>query len=182
MIKTLQQQADKYALKAQRLLASQNLPPLWRGELDHVAWKASNSDNYESIIEAIKADSIKIVEVDLDQRRIAVATLTGPIALRDFGSTSSLEIIEPKPGRAGKDYAGLQHAEFQAPSLVSVWGWLNLEQNRRKIMPPKFERNIHHEWVSLPMRGGQEIKFTNRSLAEMQLEQVTSGEARELQL
>lgn len=83
--------------------------------LDHIAYQASSSDQYETLKPIFAEQGQLVSEEVVGERRVAIS-LTQPIQYKTY-AIPAMEIIEPKVGQVCE--SGFQHAEFvtDRPSL-----------------------------------------------------------------
>jgi predicted metalloenzyme YecM len=77
--------------------------------LDHIAYQASTSEDYELNLPAFSKLGELVSEEIIGGRRVAVVKLDEPLVYKDY-SIPALELIEPKEGQ--KCESAFQHAEF----------------------------------------------------------------------
>lgn len=78
-------------------------------EMDHFAYQASSTEDYERLLEEAKALGELVREPVLNGRRVAVLKLKAPIKYEDYELTA-FEVVEPKPGQVTE--SRLDHIEF----------------------------------------------------------------------
>ena len=78
-------------------------------EMDHVAYRASSKEEYETLKTEFLKEGYLIDEADVEGRRVVIYKLHQPIKFRNY-LIPALELIEPKAGQNVK--SGLEHAEF----------------------------------------------------------------------
>jgi predicted metalloenzyme YecM len=77
--------------------------------MDHVAYQASSSKDYEETIEELKSEGELIHEPLIGGRRVGMIKLKNPIEFRN-NKIIALEIIEQREGQICN--SGWEHAEF----------------------------------------------------------------------
>lgn len=77
--------------------------------LDHIAYQASSSEDYEKLLSDFSNLGKLISEEIIGERRVAVFQLKEAIKYKNY-SIPALELIEPKVGQQCE--SALQHAEF----------------------------------------------------------------------
>ena len=144
--------------------------------VDHLALKAEDGRDYEELLRIFSRISTRVYETLINSRRISVAQLKSFVGLRfgdtSLGSTRLLEIMEPRPEKAGQDLVGFEHIELVVPQLEGVRQELMLRGSH-------FQEggNDYHQTVVLKINdNGQEVKFTNRPLIAIIEEQIKRGE------
>lgn len=148
----------------------EHVPLHWFMSPDHVAIKCADSEHYNAELAVYEARSVRMTEARLNNRRLAAGELRESLILGKIKQIKWLEIMEPRPEKLGNDIVGLDHIEFLVPDLKTVGHGLQ-EMN----VAYKFEANDGHSWLSIRINElGQELKFTDKPLA-----QVVEGELRE---
>jgi len=86
-----------------------------KAKLDHIAYQASSSDEYDKL----KPQFVKIAELMKEPivggRRVGVFKFSKPLKYKD-DSISAIELIEPKADQNLK--SGLEHAEYLLPESL----------------------------------------------------------------
>lgn len=177
----LRDQARTYMHDLTEFIEEAEIPRDSIGQPDYFAIKTADWAQYEDFLRQLKPGSETIHEIDIDDRRIAMARLAGSIALGGFGSTDLLKLVEPRPKKVGIDFVGFEHVGFVPQRLMSVWDKplaQNLLMETRKPDPKSDE---HHQWIDVQLnRDGQEVKFAYISLADLFLKQAGSVKARKI--
>jgi predicted metalloenzyme YecM len=171
----LQQQANSFAQSLNQFLDKYpELKSLCNYPIDHMAIKAHGKNDYETYLHSVIQFSIPpTTYTPMDQRRIATAILNEPIDFSHFGSTSILEIIEPKPEKAETVDAKFDHIEIRNPNFEKIEKVL-----LRLNIPYKPYANPKHKALVIVINDQeQEIKFTNGNLAEIVKLELTEGKA-----
>lgn len=78
-------------------------------ELDHLAYQAESSQEYDQLKSELEKMATLMKEPLVSDRRIGVFKLNQPLRYKDW-STDTIELIEPKEGQ--EVVSGLEHAEF----------------------------------------------------------------------
>lgn len=136
--------------------------------LDHIAIKGRDKDHFEKYLKALVPVALRINLVEMERRRIATVILERPIPSLLFGQTNCLEVIEPKPEKTGRGFVGLEHIELYCPNLGAMAKLLKQENVTFKFQASP----AHQTLVVLITSDGRELKFTNRSLREIEEEQT----------
>jgi predicted metalloenzyme YecM len=170
---SLQTSADEYTAALKRFLDTQGLTEYFIPPVDHLAVKATDAQDYMHYMELILPFSEEISYVPLNNRRLATAKLTNPISFGELGETVYLEIMEPRPEKVGKDFTGFEHIELLCKDFNAVESVL-----KAKNIPYEMCENPEHRALVLKINDlGQEIKFTDKSLGQIVLNQVDRNEA-----
>lgn len=141
------------------------------GPIDHVAVKLANTAEYEQFVATIKPESTQLSYTPLNGRRIATAVLRVAVQVGPLGATSLLEIMEPRPEKAGRDYVGLEHIEIVASDLALIRNAL-IERG----LPYEDGENDFHKTVVVKVSpAGQEIKWSNRPLGVLIQHEFEAG-------
>lgn len=171
----IQLAAMEYGQDLAGFTRTRNLPGVWFMIPDHLAVKASGATDFERIINyAVMPVSEWVTYVEMDDRRIAAAKLLSPLALSTMGSVSWLEVMEPRPEKAGNDVVGVDHAEFFYPNFDDVRATLGPKDIR-----VKHEGNDEHDWLTVKLNNrGQEVKLSDGMLADIVQRQHLAGVGR----
>ncbi len=163
----------KYAESLEDFVGNHELPWRWFATLDHLAVKCMDAEHYEDTVQGWLSGANIASYVWLNNRRLASLNLENGLTIGRFGKVEWLEVMEPRPERAGKDVVGLEHVEFVFPDFAAVQALLD----RRRI-PYEQQSNLNHNWLNLVINEyGQELKLTDKPLAQMVTEGLESGEA-----
>lgn len=127
--------------------------------LDHVAYQAASSEEYDDIREEFLEISNSEHEAMVGGRRVGVFTLKEPIRY-DNNIIVALEILEPKEGR--EVVAGWEHAEFVIDETYD-----NFMERYPEIKwdVSSIDRPIYtHLKIRFP--NGMQLKFHNMDILE----------------
>jgi hypothetical protein len=109
----------------------------------------------------------------MNNRRISLATLNSPFDFKQLGTTQYLEIMEPKPEKAGQGLTGMEHIEIYAQNLNLVK--VNVDAAN---IDYKYAENPSHKAIVIQInKEGQEVKFTDRHLSDIVKEEIDKGKA-----
>lgn len=159
---------SSYATELEEHISRQSLPWDWFDKPDHIAFKAANTSHFDALIKQIRKGSLgpgvdEIVRTNMDGRRIDVAFLAGPLVVGDLWEVNLVEIMEPRPEKAGKDKVGLDHMEFFHLSL----GLIEKHFLDRGVIP-NFEPKPYHNTLCVQFgTSNRELKFTDNPLREV---------------
>lgn len=172
-----------FADKVQRFRNQHELHDLFQGGIDHLAVKLSDSEEYEQFLAEALPHCHSGTEAALDSRRIATVHLEESIVLRAsdgevVGEAAYLEIMEPKPHKAGKDLTGIDHCEVNIRSFTET----------RQLFADKGvpanqgegEDVYEHTVVVRIDDSGQEIKFSDEPLSQLIVKELEQGVSKKL--
>lgn len=141
--------------------------------IDHVAIKALDRKTYEEYLKIYLPLSKRLSYEPVGPRSIATAELYKPLDAATFGQVSLLEIMEPKPEAIATTYDLIDHIELLVPDLEQIQKAL-----AEKEVEFKVQSNDNHSAVVVPItEWGQEVKFTDRSLADIAEKQIAADAA-----
>jgi len=175
-------EAQEYRPKVERFIKLNKLPRHWFLEQDHVAFKAYNPQDYEVLVKQFKPASEQISEVHMDGRQIAVAKLLDwlgiDMTLSFSGEPHFLDLVElmlARPEDQSDEPVKLDHEEiYFERGIIPIRTVL-----RRKGLNPLDQENDAHSWVSVIMNDeGDELKFTDRRLEDINAEDLKTGRAK----
>jgi predicted metalloenzyme YecM len=167
----VQDWADLYLKELENFLNKNKLSDLFHPPVDHLAIKAFDDADFTSFLESLKDFSETITFAEINNRRLATARLTTPIYFSQLGSCYCIEVMEPRPEKVNKDLVGFEHIEIFHPDLEEV-------KNLVKKLHHEFQENSAHQAIVLKInQKGQEIKFTNTHLFDIEFSQLQTGEA-----
>lgn len=172
---SLQQEADCYSRTLNDFIAKYNLTffrTMQKG-IDHLAIKAWDSCQYEEWTKQAEKISKWIGQTPLDGRRLALARLKKAILFEGLGGTMFVEIMEPKPNRAG--LGGFEHIELFCSMLDGIPPTLLAHG-----VNPMKEGNPYHKTVVIAINDQYELKCTNRRVRAIMDSQLKSGEAKRI--
>lgn len=142
--------------------------------VDHVAIKALNRQGYEEYVKIYLPLSKRFSYEPVGPRDIATAELYDSLDAGTFGTVSTLEIMEPKPGKIATTHDLIDHIELLVPSLEPIQDAL-----RNKDIEFKVQTNDNHAAVVIEINEwGQEVKFTDSPLVDIADKQIASGDAK----
>jgi predicted metalloenzyme YecM len=169
-----QEEIGQYAQVLQAFIEEHELPLEWFRVPDHVAIKCSDAYHYEHTVEELLPDAAQTSQVELDGRRLAAIKLTSPFSIGELTRVEWVEVMEPRPEKAGKDMVGVEHAEFFYPDFDEISEVLD-----ENGVAYSFQQNPGHAWVNIVLNEqGQELKLNNRLLADVVEEELADGTAR----
>lgn len=139
--------------------------------VDHVAIKALNRATYEQYLNIYFPLSKQISYAHINERDLATAVLQKPLDAGTFGTVEMIEIMEPKPEVIPTTHDIIDHIELLVPNLEIIKQALT-----DKDVDFKIQTNINHTGVVVELNEwGQEIKFTDRSLADITATEIKTG-------
>lgn len=171
-VNLIQAEADKFLTELRGYIKALGLENLLAAPIDHLAIKLKDGDDYDRFVLEIEPDVDKLFYTIIGNRRLGGAVLKQQIHFGELGATDQVEIMEPKPGKAGKDFVGFEHIELLHKDL-------RLLAKQLKDQKIEFE-DRRDSCGSLILRindKGQEIKFRTQPLHEKALEEYEEGTA-----
>ncbi len=172
-MKQFTEQVGEYEQELISFVSRHELPGEWLAVPDHLAVKYANSDDYELGVKFWKRYAEQVSCIEMDGRRLATANLSGPMSVGAFGEVHYLEIMEPRPEKAGHDIVGLEHMEFYFPHFERVTPFLH-----KNNVDYTLQHNPSHRWVNIVINeAGQELKINDRPLADIVAEEVETWQA-----
>ncbi|HSX45212.1 MAG TPA: hypothetical protein VLF39_03875 [Candidatus Saccharimonadales bacterium] len=167
------EQIKSYVGALNKFVALHQLPEEWFNKPDHVAIKGKDGADFARLIELFRPHSFQITSVIMNKRRLASVQINGSINIGRFGEVSWVEIMEPRPEKAGKDVVGFEHAEFLFPNFDAA----RLILDDKKV-PYEMQENPGHKWINIVINGGgQELKLNNKLLMDTVKEEIDTGKA-----
>ncbi len=168
---TYQTQIEEYSKLLFNFLSQLNLLNILNGQVDHVALKAKDLVNYNSLVKQFLPNSISAQYVNLNNRKIFTSTLDFEIILPQIGRTNEIEVIEPRPEKVGQGFSGFEHIEIYLSDLSALQSKLNHHNIQHD-----YEDNGFHKAITVKLNSiGQEVKFTNTSLENVLKEEQKEG-------
>lgn len=171
MSQTFEQQVADYAAALHAFRAEYGLPGEWFAEPDHIAVKCADATDFDKTLAEWLPKAESLSYIHLNGRRLATAKLLGPIAVGEEGEVGWLEIMEPRPEKAGQDVVGVDHMEFMFADFDAVKALL---AERGVSFTP--QENPSHRWVSIDANG-HELKLNDLPLAAVVPEEIAEGKA-----
>lgn len=139
--------------------------------VDHVAVKALNRNEYELYLQEYLPISKRLSYEAVSNRDLATAELYDPLDCGEFGSTSTLEIMEPKPNAAVTTHDMIDHFELLVDDLETV-----KQQLSEKDIDYNYQKNPNHTALVVAINEwDQEIKFTDKRLTDIVERQIIAG-------
>jgi predicted metalloenzyme YecM len=165
------QEIENYVRELQAFVAEHDLPSTWFEVIDHGAFKFRDTSDFEDGIEDFRHMADEITSINMNNRRLATARLHMSIMIGKFGSVKWIELMEPRPEKAGNDFVGFEHVEFFYPNFTEIQDFLD-----SKGIPYQMETNTGHNWVNIVINGaGQELKLNDRTLGDMIGHELETG-------
>lgn len=170
-----EQAVAKYAKSLTAFRMRYRLPQEWFPQPDHLAVKCLDAEHFDAIVQRWLPDAYEASYIELDGRRLASVHLGGKLALsKSLGSVEWLEVMEPRPEKAGLDTVGIDHVEYVFPDFAAAMAALETRN-----IPYELQSNPNHKWLNIPINPrGQELKLNNRPLADMVSQGLEDGEAK----
>lgn len=139
--------------------------------VDHAAIKALNKQEYDKYLTQFLPLSKRLSYEPVGPRQIAIAELSDPLTCGSFGEVLTLEIMEPKPGAAITTHDMIDHIELLVPDISEISKTL-----AEKGVEYKLQENPNHKSVVVEINEwGQEVKFTDRPLADIAEKHIAAG-------
>jgi predicted metalloenzyme YecM len=172
---TFKEEVKVYTKSLARFMYLYSLPEKWFTKPDHLAIKAKDAAAYDAHVEYWKDKAVKgrVSEIKMNGRRLGTVRLKEPFSVGPFGIISWIELMEPRPNMVGKDKVGLDHMEFYYPKFDEVMTAL-----KERDVIAKLESNPSHEWISIILHDGHELKLNNGRLGTMVSKEIKQGLSR----
>lgn len=139
-------------------------------EMDHLAIKASDSENYIKLVQFFIPKCSSLIGVKIDDRELATGELIEPLKLKNFGEFRFIELMEPKFGKVG-NCQQLDHSEFFCRNLEMIEQTLSGLGVKYSVQ----SNNFHDSLVVIINQGtSQEIKFSDRRIEDVVMDEVAS--------
>lgn len=171
----LKTEIQKYLITLFSFFRQNQLLDLLKGPVDHLAIKSANSQQFEIFLDSLKSFSESLSYVNLNNRRLATAILKNRYKFGDLGSSKILELMEPRPEKANRDFVGFEHIELRVSDskLKSI-----VTQLKKSNLLLEFQHNPAHDAAVVRINNsGQEVKFSNKNLQEIIHHELTSGKS-----
>ena len=162
ILEGLQLETDEYCQALERFLQRYDLFQLILQPIDHIAIETADSVSFETFLKRVGTFASSLEYFNDGGRRIASAVLSKSILCGRFGTTDTLEIMEPRPHKVGKDRVGFEHVEFYHHDLDAIRSALQ----QRGVEFISEENDFHKTVVCVINDLHQEIKFTSSRLLE----------------
>jgi predicted metalloenzyme YecM len=139
--------------------------------IDHVAIKALNRATYEQYLDEYLPLSTQVSFAHINDRDLATAILSTPLDAATFGKVPILEIMEPRPDAIATTHDLIDHIELLVSDLEPIKHAL-----QSKDVEFRVQTNMNHTAVVIEINEwSQEVKFTDRSLADIAKAEIASG-------
>lgn len=170
----LQNDAELYATFLSAFIGTYKLDSLFSGKpVDHIAVKAAGLDDFERYLESITPFANLVVRSEVNSRWLVTARLIKAVNLGTYGPVSYVELMQPKPGSNPNGLVGLDHVEFVNPNFNQIDARLWQVKAGKKL-----QSNSNHSAIVVVINSkGQEVKFTNTTLLEINQKEVKEGRA-----
>lgn len=128
--------------------------------LDHVAYQARTSDEYDQLKLDFRKISEGVHEAIIGNRRVGVFKLYQPFIYKNY-TIEGLELLEPKQGQVCE--SGFQHAEFIAnkPFEKYMEQYPNLNWDTSSMNRSEFSHLKFH------FKNGLTLKFLKKPILEL---------------
>lgn len=125
--------------------------------LDHIAYQASSSKDYEKLLPEFSASGDLISEEIIGERRVAVFKLREPIHYKDY-LIPALELIETRAGQQCE--SAFQHAEFviREPFEAYIQKYPNIKWDTSSMHRDEFSH------LKLNFENGLTLKFLQKPI------------------
>lgn len=154
---------------------SNDFPEALLSQPDHVMIKSINPADFDKKFNSLKPwTAEKPYFIDIDDRFLVAARLLVPMALSQHRPVDWIELMEPKSSEGTADYLGVEYAEF----FYTNFDQARLMLERKKI---DYDRRADqdHRWLNVRINDeGQEIRITDRMLAETIDSELETGRAK----
>jgi hypothetical protein len=156
---------------------NKDFPEILLGDPDHVTLKSTDATDFDTKFKQLKPWTAEDRYFsDVDGRFLVAARFLVPMALMERRPVEWIQIVEPESADGSLDYFGVEYAEFFYPEFTKAR--MMLERSKVAFS----ERNDDtHRWLNIKLNDkGQDIRITDRMLAETMDAEVESGRARTL--
>jgi predicted metalloenzyme YecM len=128
--------------------------------LDHIAYQASSSEDYERLLPEFSALGELMSEEIIGERRVAVFKLNEPIRYKEY-SIPALELIEPRAGQQCE--SAFQHAEFviNHPFETYILKYPNIKWDTSSMHRDEFSH------LKFNFENGLTLKFLLKPILEL---------------
>jgi predicted metalloenzyme YecM len=143
--------------------------------IDHVGIKAYDMADYEACLSVVKAVARDLYEIEMNNRRIAIAVLAEILDVAGKG-IRYIELMEPRPEKVGRDTVGLDHTEIYVPDFETT---LRIVDSSGEMH--EYYDNGHHKALVFKIgRNGEEIKISDTPIEKVIEDELLSGELKKL--
>ena len=140
--------AWNYAIHLKNFRTKYGWPDEWFDAPDHIAVKCADATGFDATVQEVGTYSESISVVEMDERRLATATLLGPMAVGQDFDVGLVEIMEPKPEKIGSGFlVGVEHMEFFYPDFDKALHELRVRDYPLSSYGPR--DNGSHRWVDI---------------------------------
>lgn len=162
---------ENYVRQLTAFVAEHELPSTWFEVIDHAAFKFRDTSDFEDGIKSFRPMSDEIACITMNNRRLATARLHMSLMIGKFGAVKWVELMEPRPEKAGRDYVGFEHVEFYYPNFDQVQQILD-----SKGIAYEMQTNPGHNWVNIVINSeGQELKLNDKTLGDIVNHELETG-------
>lgn len=176
--KEVHSEARRYGRTMLEFVHATDFPESLLAHPDHLMIKSSGVSDFEKKVKSITPWAEEAAFLEVDERFLVAARLIMPIALTDYKEVDWVEIMEPKSVEGTVDYLGAEYAQFYHNDFNSV----GVIMKKKRV---DFEKRTDgmHRWWRVPMNDeGQEIRITDKPLAEIIGRELDDGTAKQLLL
>ncbi len=177
--KEIEAGADLYGQRLAAFVEHYRLPEEWFGMPDHIAVKCSDRADFDEQIELLRPfTDVSIMGKDMHGRTLGTVELAASIMVGSFGEVNIIEVMEPRPEKAGVGLIGFEHMEFTYDEFAGatyVLGKRGIEFN----LP---DDNPAHQCIDeiIICDEGFELKLNDRPLVDIIKEETSKGKNYEL--
>jgi predicted metalloenzyme YecM len=157
-IQNFQNNATEYLNLLENFLTENDL--LEKVFVDHIGYDSGSNSEYETLREVLEQNSCFIHQVNISERRIAVAKLAKEISTTNF-STPYIELADQKTDDSQTE--GFDHIEIH-PKNISFDELVSLCESKR--LGFKKKERPHHVTYDLRISNNLGIKLTSVELSE----------------
>lgn len=155
-----------------RFVEQHKLPPQsWFSNPDHFAIKCADFNDYTETIETVQRefDVEGMWQLKMDDRMLASTHLMGKVTVSG-AEFSWIEVMQPRPGKES-EHGFVEHTEFVHPDFNVIKSSL-----QKCGVEFTLQQNSGHKWINVVMdEDGREIKFNDKSLADVVVEERSRG-------
>lgn len=155
-----------------------NFPERLLNHPDHIMVKSDNISNFDHRVRSITPWAENTAFIEVDSRFLVAAQLLVPLTIADGKPVSWVEIMEPKSAEGTADYLGVEYAEF----FHEDFNQAGLMMKKSRVNFEKRVDDLHRWWNVRLNDDGQELRITDKPLADIIDRELDEGTARHLKM
>lgn len=155
----------------------ENFPDELLAEPDHIMVKAPTPSDFEKRVQSLKPLAAESRFLEIDSRFLVAFRMIGAVAIQPSKRVEMVEVMETRHPDSQEEFVGVEYNTFYYP---------NFNEARKKLRNRRIEyitrSDEYHRWINIRINNdGQEVRITDKRLAETLDEELDSGIARILQ-